>query len=51
MKNLKTLGIALGAAALVLLLAGGVSGCTSCPEGEYFNLARFGCVPDGQGSF
>ncbi|MGI9322074.1 MAG: hypothetical protein ACR2PJ_00690 [Pseudomonadales bacterium] len=41
----KTLGRALGIAALVLILAGSISGCTQCPEiDEYYSWTEETCV-------
>ncbi|MGI9322073.1 MAG: hypothetical protein ACR2PJ_00685 [Pseudomonadales bacterium] len=47
MKNLKTLSIA----ALVLFLAGSISGCERCHEGEHYSphhysVERGHCVPN-----
>ncbi|MGI9322069.1 MAG: hypothetical protein ACR2PJ_00665 [Pseudomonadales bacterium] len=47
MKNLKTLGRALGTAALILLLAGSLSGCgLSCIDAESTNWFSQGCPDD-----
>ncbi|MGI9322066.1 MAG: hypothetical protein ACR2PJ_00650 [Pseudomonadales bacterium] len=50
MKNLKTLGRALGIAAFALILAGSISGCgLSCLDGESFSWYPYGCFPDNPG--
>ncbi|MGI9322071.1 MAG: hypothetical protein ACR2PJ_00675 [Pseudomonadales bacterium] len=50
MKNLKTLGRALGIAALFMILAGSISGCEphDCPEGHHYErwFATGACVRD-----
>ncbi|MGI9322064.1 MAG: hypothetical protein ACR2PJ_00640 [Pseudomonadales bacterium] len=51
MKNLTRLGTAFGIAALVMLLAGSLSGCFwNCPEGYHYTVSTDCRADDGSHS-